>query len=341
MPPKARRTKAATAAAAAPLPPAVVEALDLHQDEDLHLDLDPEPVVVEQPPVSEVEAEVIIEGDGDRDPVVLQLDISSSRMNDLIQGEDIKSILKYNPNITEPEAYIPDNHFVSNNESAPYADEQSHMQMRPHAFLQQQPPNLQPPPQDQHSQHDTMCFWCCHNIIDTEYGMPIRYDATQKSFTLHGSFCSLECAAAYNYSVNMGSNKVWEIHSWIQLLGKKYGFAGVIRPAPSKYLLKMFNGPMTIEEFRKAHCGFAQTCIINIPPFIHINSQTDIINTSFLSKTKSGTAPIQANIPEEVPAPAGAVESEPKYQSLAPAPKRRLTKADSNTLEQKMKLVFT
>ena len=84
----------------------------------------------------------------------------------------------------------------------------------------------------------------------------------------------------------MGCDRAWEIHSWIQLLGKKYGFKGPIRPAPSRYLLKMFHGPLTIEEFRKVHTNLIQTYVLNIPPFIHVSSQMESINTSFLDKEK-------------------------------------------------------
>ena len=114
----------------------------------------------------------------------------------------------------------------------------------------------------------------------------IRYDVFHKNFTMFGSFCSLECAAAYNYSTHMGSDRVWEIHSWIQMLAHRYGYSGVVRPAPSRYLLKMFNGPLTIDEYRSVHKTLARTCVMNIPPFIHVTSQMEVLNTSFLDKSE-------------------------------------------------------
>jgi len=216
------------------------------------------------------------------EPVVLQLAINPSRMDELISGEDIRSIMKYNPVITEPQPYCPENNFMSMNDNINETKvKEDYSQIK----LPSQHCNIKTQ-KEENTYHDIKCYWCCHQIIDTEYGMPIRYDAFHSSFTTFGSFCSLQCAAAYNYSTNMGCNRVWEIHSWIQLLGKKYGFKESIRPAPSKYLLKLFNGNMDIDEFRKAHLTMAQTYITNIPPFIHINSQMDIINTSFLTKDK-------------------------------------------------------
>jgi hypothetical protein len=57
----------------------------------------------------------------------------------------------------------------------------------------------------------------------------------------------------WHFSSYNGSDKVWEINSLIQMMSKKYGFTEYVRPAPSKYLLKMFNGNLTIEEFRALH----------------------------------------------------------------------------------------
>lgn len=116
------------------------------------------------------------------------------------------------------------------------------------------------------------------------FGMPIRYDSFNKTFTVYGTFCSLECAAAHNFSVHLGSDRAWEIHSWIQMIGKRYGYLDPIRPAPSRYLLRMFDGPLSIEEFRNAHKGQARTYMLNIPPLIAVNSQMEVMNTSYLTE---------------------------------------------------------
>ena len=132
--------------------------------------------------------------------------------------------------------------------------------------------------------NNSHCFWCCHSIDSVVYSMPYNYDTINDSYFVFGSFCSLQCANAYNFSVHGSSDKVWEINSWIQMLGKRYGFTNTIRPAPSKYLLKMFGGNLTIEEFREAHIKSDKTYILNIPPMISINSSSEILNTSYLAK---------------------------------------------------------
>lgn len=126
------------------------------------------------------------------------------------------------------------------------------------------------------------CYWCCHPIENRMYGMPYKYNSISDTYTLYGCFCSLNCANAYNFSIHCGSDKVWEINSYIQMLSKHYGCTHPIRPAPSKYLLKSFNGPLTIEEFRKAHHTNDKTHILNLPPMISTSFNYEVINTSYL-----------------------------------------------------------
>jgi hypothetical protein len=70
----------------------------------------------------------------------------------------------------------------------------------------------------------------------------------------------------------------------IQMLGKRYGYNNFIRPAPSRYLLKMFNGDLTIEEFRKLHKNSETTHVLNLPPMIAISSGYEVVNTSYIKR---------------------------------------------------------
>lgn len=128
------------------------------------------------------------------------------------------------------------------------------------------------------------CFWCCHDIEYKSFGMPISYDIACDTYTTYGSFCSLQCANAYNFSVNRGSDSLWEINSMIQMIGKRHGILNFIRPAPSKYLLKMFNGFLSIEDFRSLHQNDESSHILNLPPMISIPSGYEIVNTSYIKK---------------------------------------------------------
>jgi len=126
------------------------------------------------------------------------------------------------------------------------------------------------------------CYWCCHPIENRVFGMPYKYNTITDTYVLYGSFCSLQCANAYNFSVHCGSDKVWEINSFIQMLSKHYGYIYPIRPAPSRFLLKLFNGPLTIEEFRRTHINTDKTHLLNLPPMISTTFNYEVVNTSYL-----------------------------------------------------------
>lgn len=212
--------------------------------------------------------------------VILQLAIPSARLDELMDRSNMYGVLEYNPTLTEPQPYEKDDAFLCENDVV----EQHHEE--PEQQQHKQKPDGDPANTGSQTgaeaHHACTCFWCCHPITHMQFGLPIRYDVNFKSFTLFGTFCSLECAAAYNYAEHMGSDRLWEIHSWIQMIAHRYGYTEHVRPAPSRFLLKMFNGPLGIEEFRAAHKGLAHTLCMNIPPFIHVNSQMEVLNTSFL-----------------------------------------------------------
>lgn len=210
--------------------------------------------------------------------VLLKLPLSDQQLDSiLINDGGMTDVLKYIPTINEPEPYMAIDSFASD------ADFLAPAQLMPTArsSLQSAPEHVAQVVESS-NRKQKICFWCCHEVGPMVYGMPIRYDFTNKSFTMYGTFCSLECAAAHNFSVHLGSDRAWEIHSWIQMLGKRYGFKEPIRPAPSRYLLDMFDGPLNIDEFRNAHKGQTKTYVLNIPPLISVNSQMEVVNTSFI-----------------------------------------------------------
>lgn len=220
--------------------------------------VDPEPEVQEEQ-IENIDNSI-------NEHVVLQLNISPDIIESIISSENDTN----NDALKDPEPYDPDCNISG---------------LLDHKLNKTTSNDIDTNKTKQHH-HEIICYWCCHNIFQIEFGMPIRYDVFHNSFTVYGSFCSLECVAAYNYSIHMGCDRVWEINSWIQLLGKMYGYTKPIRPAPSRYLLNLFNGPLTIEEFRNSHKEQTKSLIINIPPFIHISSQMEILNTSFIDNNK-------------------------------------------------------
>lgn len=200
----------------------------------------------------------------DEEHIVLQLPLSQQRINNLINNDTttVDSSL--------PKPYEPNSYFINKGENI--------------TNKSQKIINSEDEKCEKFNRNGLCCYWCCHPIDQMIFGMPYNYDSINDTYLIYGSFCSLQCANAYNFSVHCGSDKVWEINSWIQILGKRYGYENSIRPAPSRYLLKMFNGDLTIEEFRKVHLTNDKTYILNIPPMISISTGSECINTSFLTK---------------------------------------------------------
>jgi hypothetical protein len=142
----------------------------------------------------------------------------------------------------------------------------------------------------------SLCLWCRHDVNDFTCGMPIQYDPLTNHYTLYGNFCSFECASSYNFSKNTRSDCVWDINNMINMMAKSYGFETPINPAPSYELLDIFMGTMDIKEFRSVHKKTDKFYAINIPPYSHVPSVAEILNTSYINNKKSAKNVIEKMI---------------------------------------------
>lgn len=245
--------------------------------------------------------------------VVVQLPISAEHVENILSQDDMCNPLEYNPKLSEPTAYMPVNFFsskndeiITNNESDVTGTEETNSMSITNTYVGIEETEIEETssPTSTYTKHththghshghnyehthgheckNALCFWCCHQVEHNQFGMPIRYDSVHNNFTFFGTFCSLECVSAYNFSINMGSDRAWEVQSWIQIMARNYGIMDPIRPAPSRYTLQMFEGNLTIEEFRKVHKTFAKSVMVNIPPLVSIKPQIETLNTSFFS----------------------------------------------------------
>lgn len=119
------------------------------------------------------------------------------------------------------------------------------------------------------------CYWCCHKFNTVPYGIPVKY--YKDKFHVFGCFCSLECAAAYNFNCNNSQDEVWERYNLINLLARSIGHNKRVKPAPDRLALKMFGGHMEIEDFRK----FSETqkvLNVNFPPMMTLTQQVEELN---------------------------------------------------------------
>ena len=123
------------------------------------------------------------------------------------------------------------------------------------------------------------CWWCCHPWDGPDVHLPIRYDDRTKKFTTQGHFCSFECAKAYGADV--GGSRWGEMLEYLSLYRKHS--AGKYVPtimAPKRQTLKIFGGPLTIEEFRKN---------INTP-WVHTPGDIHMVHTFTTRETKAAAA---------------------------------------------------
>lgn len=119
---------------------------------------------------------------------------------------------------------------------------------------------------------DAACFWCCHTFETPPVILPIRDQG--EYIQVMGNYCSPECAMAYLFDMRQDSYARWE---QLALLNRLYADAagGQIRPAPARKALKMFGGPISIEEFRSFVRKGKLRVDIHIPPLVSLLSTMD------------------------------------------------------------------
>ena len=128
------------------------------------------------------------------------------------------------------------------------------------------------------------CYWCCHRFDNAPFGIPVNYN--NNKFNVYGCFCSLECAASYNFRSSESLDEIWERYNLINLLARKIGygqnvneqpFTNVVKPAPERLTLKVFGGFLDIDAFR-TYNNTQKVVNINFPPMTSLTQQIEEIN---------------------------------------------------------------
>jgi hypothetical protein len=119
------------------------------------------------------------------------------------------------------------------------------------------------------------CYWCVHRFDNAPFGIPINYK--KETFEVFGCFCSLECAAAYNFSENKSQDEMWERYQLINLMSRRMKLGNLVKCSPPRLSLKIFGGNMDIEAFR--NLGKTNKILnVNFPPMSSITQQLEEIN---------------------------------------------------------------
>jgi hypothetical protein len=142
---------------------------------------------------------------------------------------------------------------------------------------------------------DVACFWCCHTFTNRPVVLPIR--DTGEYLQVTGNFCSPECAVAQLFDMRQDSHTRWE---QLALLYRVYGEAcqGKIHPSPSRSILKLFGGNLSIQEYRSLIQSHKVRVDIHLPPMVSILATMDTKPIDFYdaSLTKGVTETIKERL---------------------------------------------
>ena len=94
-----------------------------------------------------------------------------------------------------------------------------------------------------------ICMWCCHPFTNSKVHLPLQ--RKNDEFVVYGTFCSVECAAAYNFHDIIEFGDTWERYSLLHSLYFDSQENTPISLAPPRIALKMFGGDLSIDEFRE------------------------------------------------------------------------------------------
>lgn len=141
----------------------------------------------------------------------------------------------------------------------------------------------------------TYCWWCCHSFSNTPCALPEIY--IKNKFHVYGCYCSFNCAASYNFSLN--DTEMWERYSLLNLLYCKINDTKFIKInlAPPREILRIFGGYMSIEEFRENCYANDKNFKILKPPLISIIPKIEENNYN-INKNKISYIPVNKNLIE-------------------------------------------
>ncbi len=116
------------------------------------------------------------------------------------------------------------------------------------------------------------CWWCTYEFTENPCYIPEKY--YNEKYYVFGNFCSYNCAAAYNISMN--DYKVWDRFSLInKLYNQVTNNNNIINIAPPKEILIKYGGDLTITEYREKLNQNNKEYRFIIPPIEYIKPQIE------------------------------------------------------------------
>ena len=115
------------------------------------------------------------------------------------------------------------------------------------------------------------CNWCLHNCDNEVIHLP--YNISNGVFNMYGNFCCPECATAFNFN-ELNDDLIWERYALLNYVYNKNNSKYNI--APSRLILDIFGGPLSIKEFREI-INTNKNINTVLPPLYIIKPQIEII----------------------------------------------------------------
>lgn len=118
----------------------------------------------------------------------------------------------------------------------------------------------------------TSCFWCCHPFSWRPSVLPVSYDAFENMYTCEGHFCSPECAMSHLYAdPSISDTGRWSRHALLVDMYRALYTKRELTQAPSRQTLRMFGGPLDIEQFREYIASSEDMVAVQLPPLrLHV-----------------------------------------------------------------------
>ena len=112
------------------------------------------------------------------------------------------------------------------------------------------------------------CFWCCHGFQWRSFIVPVAYDMYTRLYTAEGNFCSPECAlASIQADGRLTDTQRWNRMSLLRsLYHPLYPENRDIQPSPDKRSLRLFGGPLDIEQYRSFVWSSQHATTLALPP---------------------------------------------------------------------------
>ena len=97
-----------------------------------------------------------------------------------------------------------------------------------------------------------VCWWCCHAFDSRAFQLPLTKGMRDNKFSTVGTFCSPECAAAYNFECGSKYGSVTKQYALLHELVSANTDKPIqkIKLAPPRETLALFGGKYDIKTFR-------------------------------------------------------------------------------------------